>query len=202
MVTCDACGAAWDIATVEQCPGCRARRAADRAAPVTRPAADVFEPEPFDVLRLLPSVLAADPHYLPGISGGAVRPVDWYARKAPQWSRAVRVDGQIVAHIGARLNGVAPDGSHAPRERTWEAGMLMVHPQFRRLGLAGLLLGLAHETFGTRLWGTAHIGTVGHHLCRRADWVNGAQITWAGDPVPGVLLLAPALTMPVGLRVA
>lgn len=177
------------------CMACRGRRIAFRDVTFE---ADTFEVAAAqggtEVRDLFRAVLDVDPDYLPGVSGGQVRLEDWLARKAPDWSRGVRTHtGELVGFVGVRVNSVLPDGSRVTRVpgASWEMGMLVVAPEFRRHSLAAALVRIAASVFGDQAWATARDDSPGSHLLAKSHWAPVGEFSWADGPTPGTAFRAP-----------
>lgn len=150
------------------------------------------------VSDLFNTVLAADPQYLPGVVSGHVALEHWYRRKQAEWVRVARTpvaEPALAGHIAVRLNALLPDGrmledAGAPR-LSWEACMLVVRPSVRGCGIGSALLGLAQESFRDSMWSSVHVNSPGHRLLAGLGWAESVSFHWAGDPVPGVVMVSP-----------
>lgn len=144
-----------------------------------------------DVASLVTAVAASDPDRLPSVVDGTESPADWFRRKPLNaswlaWGR----DGNVVGHVGLRLNDRLANGVSAPAGRTVELTRLLVHPDHRRAGIARALAGVATEAIASdRLWITTVVDSPAFEMYLSMGWGVAGTAALVDGSRPGAVLV-------------
>lgn len=144
-----------------------------------------------DLVDLVKAARRADPVYAAAIGVGTGDALAWLGMEGAGQGWVVAVDGLVVGTVQVarssppRLEGAAISSS-GEVGCSWELRRLLVHPNYQRRGLGGVLVGGARawvEDRGVQIWLSCRAPLV--PLYEHLGWRVAGELTFTSTGLPG-----------------
>lgn len=156
-------------------------------------AVELDEPVTESVLELSRVVIARTPGYNPPVEDGRMTVEEWFGCKAPERAWGVLVEDELVGYVGVKEHSDLPPGAgRPPQGRPHELVRLMVHPDFREIGVASELISVVEATSIDEVFAVCVTGSESWRLFRRRGWTTVRGMWLPISEEVGSLLVPPA----------